>query len=70
MKLFYLPTSIVFISDVKACENNAHGQSVAGLERAPNNATGLFISIAQSDGGGMGAVLCHASRGKAEQGEP
>lgn len=67
---FYLPISILFISNVKACENNAHGHSIAGLERAPNNATDLFISIARSDSGGFRAVLCQVSRRKAEQGEP
>lgn len=58
MKLFYLPIYIVFISNVKAFENNAHGLSIAGLERAPNDATVLFISIAPSEGAGIRAVLC------------
>ena len=58
MKLSCLPIYVVLVSDVKACENNAHGHSVAELERAPNDATDLLISIAPSEGAGIRAVLC------------
>jgi len=34
---------VVFISDVKACGSNPHSHGIAGLERAPNDATDLFL---------------------------
>lgn len=43
MKLFYLHIYIVFISDVKAYERNAHDHSTAGLERAPDDARSVYF---------------------------